>query len=92
MTRWSTRSWRACAGASPRRATRPRRRRTALREVDVALGERAYTILIGDGLVEAAGAHIAHLAPGAQCAVVTDETVAALHLETTDAEPRRARA
>ncbi|MGO4872979.1 MAG: 3-dehydroquinate synthase [Roseiarcus sp.] len=53
----------------------------ARREVDVALGERAYKILIGDGLVEAAGAHIAHLAPGAQCAVVTDETVAALHLE-----------
>ena len=60
----------------------------ARREVDVALGERAYKILIGDGLVEAAGAHIAHLAPGAQCAVVTDETVAALHLETLTAEPR----
>ncbi len=53
----------------------------ALREVDVALGARAYKILIGDGLVEAAGEHIARLAPGAQCAVVTDETVAALHLE-----------
>jgi shikimate kinase/3-dehydroquinate synthase len=53
----------------------------ALREVDVALGARAYKILIGDGLVEAAGEHIGRLAPGAQCAVVTDETVAALHLE-----------
>ncbi|MGD1035733.1 MAG: 3-dehydroquinate synthase [Roseiarcus sp.] len=53
----------------------------ALREVDVALGVRAYKILIGDGLVETAGAHIARLAPGAQCAVVTDENVAALHLE-----------
>jgi shikimate kinase/3-dehydroquinate synthase len=53
----------------------------ARREVDVALGDRSYKILIGDGLVEAAGAHIAHVAPGAQCAVVTDETVAALHLE-----------
>ena len=53
----------------------------ALREVDVALGARAYKILIGDGLVESAGEHIARLAPGAQCAIVTDETVAALHLE-----------
>jgi shikimate kinase/3-dehydroquinate synthase len=52
-----------------------------LREVDVALGARAYKILIGGGLVEAAGAHIARLAPGGQCAVVTDGTVAALHLE-----------
>ena len=55
--------------------------RPALRQVDVALGARAYKILIGEGLVEAAGAHIARLAPGAQCAVVTDATVAALHLE-----------
>jgi shikimate kinase/3-dehydroquinate synthase len=53
----------------------------APRRVEVALGARAYTILIGGGLVEDAGAHIARLAPGAQCAVVTDETVAALHLE-----------
>ncbi len=53
----------------------------APREVDVALGARSYKILIGEGLVEAAGAHIAQLAPGAQCAVVTDATVAALHLE-----------
>ena len=52
-----------------------------LREVEVALGARAYKILIGGGLVEAAGAHIARLAPGGQCAVVTDETVAGLHLE-----------
>jgi len=53
----------------------------APREVEVALGARAYKILIGEGLIEAAGAHIGRLAPGAQCAVVTDETVAALHLE-----------
>ena len=53
----------------------------ALREVDVALGARAYKILIGEGLIENAGEHIARLAPGAQCAIVTDETVAALHLD-----------
>jgi shikimate kinase/3-dehydroquinate synthase len=64
---------------APREEAAPAR--PALREVEVALGARAYTILIGEGLVDAAGAHIARLAPGAQCAVVTDETVAALHLE-----------
>jgi shikimate kinase / 3-dehydroquinate synthase len=52
------------------------------REVDVALGSRAYKILIGEGLIAEAGAHIARLAPQAHCAVVTDETVAGLHLET----------
>jgi len=54
--------------------------RPALREVDVALGARAYKILIGEGLIARAGEHIARLAPGAQCSIVTDETVAALHL------------
>jgi shikimate kinase / 3-dehydroquinate synthase len=52
------------------------------REVEVALGSRAYKILIGEGLIAEAGAHIARLAPGAHCAVVTDETVAGLHLDT----------
>ncbi|HEY1942162.1 MAG TPA: 3-dehydroquinate synthase [Roseiarcus sp.] len=53
---------------------------SAPREVDVALGARSYKILIGDGLIGEAGEHITRLAPGARCAVVTDETVAALHL------------
>jgi shikimate kinase/3-dehydroquinate synthase len=48
--------------------------------VDVALGARAYKILIGEGLIADAGEHIASLAPGAKCAVVTDSNVAALHL------------
>ncbi|MGD0719509.1 MAG: 3-dehydroquinate synthase [Roseiarcus sp.] len=52
----------------------------AIREVEVALGARAYKILIGEGLIGAAGAHLARLAPGAHCAVVTDQNVAALHL------------
>jgi shikimate kinase/3-dehydroquinate synthase len=55
-----------------------------LREVAVALGDRSYKILIGDGLIEVAGAHISALAPGARCAVVTDENVAALHLPTLE--------
>ncbi len=52
-----------------------------VREVPVALAERSYKILIGEGLIAAAGAHISEFAPGARCAVVTDETVAGLHLD-----------
>ena len=36
--------------------------------MDVALGARAYKILIGEGLIAGAGEHIARLAPGANCA------------------------
>jgi shikimate kinase/3-dehydroquinate synthase len=52
----------------------------ARRVVEVALGARAYSILIGEGLIAEAGEHIAHLAPGAHCAIVTDSNVAAAHL------------
>src|SRR4051812_26783939 len=48
--------------------------------VHVPLEGRAYDILIGRDLLARAGVRIATLAPGAACAVVTDETVAALHL------------
>ena len=68
-----------------RRAAAPTRiaaKAEALREVSVALGDRAYKIWIGEGLLASAGAHVAALAPGAHCAVVTDVNVAALHLET----------
>jgi shikimate kinase/3-dehydroquinate synthase len=51
------------------------------REVAVDLGRRAYRILIGPGLIESAGGHVAALAPGARCAIVTDATVAKLYLE-----------
>ena len=50
--------------------------------VEVALGDRAYKILIGDGLLTGAGEEIAKLAPGARAAIVTDENVAKLHLQT----------
>jgi shikimate kinase / 3-dehydroquinate synthase len=56
-----------------------------VQEVEVALGARAYKILIGEGLIASAGDHIARLAPGANCAVVTDSNVAALHLESLNA-------
>lgn len=48
--------------------------------VDVPLGERRYDVVIGPGLVATAGAEIARRFPGARATVVTDETVAALHL------------
>jgi shikimate kinase/3-dehydroquinate synthase len=51
------------------------------RRVEVALGARAYSILIGSGLLDEAGAEIARLAPGVNCAVVTDAQVAPLYLE-----------
>lgn len=53
--------------------------------VHVPLGERAYDILIGPGMIDGAGARIAALRPGAACAIVTDETVAALHLPRLEA-------
>lgn len=47
----------------------------------VELGDRAYDIRIGQGLVGRAGAEIAPLLVRPRVAVVTDENVAALHLE-----------
>jgi 3-dehydroquinate synthase len=49
--------------------------------IDVSLGPRSYPVVIGEGLVGAAGKWIATRLPGARCAVVTDENVAALHLD-----------
>ena len=49
--------------------------------VTVGLGERAYDILIGSGLIEAAGLEIATRLPGSRVAVITDETVAGIHLD-----------
>src|SRR5271165_388893 len=50
------------------------------RRVEVALGARAYSILIGPGLIDEAGAEIAKIAPGAKCAIVTDANVSPLYL------------
>ena len=49
-------------------------------KVRVALGGRSYDILIGDGLLQRAGELVAGIAPGAACAIITDENVARLHL------------
>ncbi|SOC43640.1 3-dehydroquinate synthase [Rhizobium subbaraonis] len=51
------------------------------RSVRVALGERSYDILIGPGLIAAAGAEIGSRMKGRRVAVITDEHVAPIYLE-----------
>ncbi len=53
--------------------------------VPVALGARAYEIVIGRGLVAKLGEAVKALRPGARTAIVTDETVAARHLAAVEA-------
>ena len=53
--------------------------------VPVGLGERAYDILIGPGLIADAGRLLAERFPGRRFAVITDETVAEHHLEPLSA-------
>jgi 3-dehydroquinate synthase len=48
--------------------------------VHVALGERAYDILIGPGLIDAAGAILKEKFPGRRFGIVTDATVAEVQL------------
>ncbi|TIN76439.1 3-dehydroquinate synthase [Mesorhizobium sp.] len=50
--------------------------------VEVGLGDRAYDILIGTGLLLRAGTEISRRLPGTRAAVITDVNVAAAHLET----------
>lgn len=52
-----------------------------VRSVHVGLPGRAYDILIGPGLLAEAGARIAPLLARPRVAVLTDETVAAIHLD-----------
>ena len=51
----------------------------------VDLGPRSYDILVADGLIDEAGAHLAPLAGPRPLLVVTDETVADLHLGRLEA-------
>jgi 3-dehydroquinate synthase len=53
--------------------------------VPVALGERSYDIVIGRGELRTLGSRIAALRPGAKVAILTDETVARLHLPAAEA-------
>jgi 3-dehydroquinate synthase len=52
--------------------------------VRVALGDRAYDIAIGRGLLASLGTRAAALKPGAKAAIVTDDVVAPLHLAATE--------
>jgi len=58
--------------------------------VPVALGARAYEIVIGRGLIGQLGERIRALRPGARTAIVTDETVARHHLAAAEAALRSA--
>jgi len=58
--------------------------------VRVALGARAYEIVIGRGLVGQLGARVSTLRPGARAAIVTDETAARHHLAAVEAALRSA--
>ena len=51
----------------------------------VDLGARSYDIRVGDGLIDGAGALLAPIAGAAPLLVVTDATVAGLHLERLEA-------
>jgi 3-dehydroquinate synthase len=53
--------------------------------VKVELGNRAYDIVIGRGLLAELGTRIAALKPGARAVIVTDETVGKHHLKAADA-------
>jgi len=53
--------------------------------VPVALGDRAYEIIIGRGGLASLGKAIKALRPGARTAIVTDETVARHHLAAAEA-------
>ncbi|SNT00751.1 3-dehydroquinate synthase [Sphingopyxis indica] len=54
--------------------------RSGMQRLTVELGSRSYPILIGDGLLEKIGAHVAPLLRRPRTMIVTDEHVADLYL------------
>ena len=60
----------------------------AVTAIKVELGARSYDILIGRGLINDTGAELQRRLPGARVAIVTDETVARLHLNMLKASLR----
>ena len=67
----------------------------ALRPIDttvvkVALGERAYDIVIGRGILASLGTRAVALKPGAKAAIISDEAVARLHLAAAEGALARA--
>jgi 3-dehydroquinate synthase len=58
--------------------------------VNVPLGERAYDIVIGRGLLSSLGKRLAALRPNVRAAIITDSAVAKLYLELAEAALREA--
>ena len=54
----------------------------AIRKVPVNLGDRSYDILVSPSVIREAGSHLKPLLRRMRVAIVTDETVASLHLPT----------
>ena len=65
-------------------------RPTEVKVVSVALGARAYDVAIGRGLLAGLGERIRALRPGARVAIVTDDTVAKIHLGAVEASLKTA--
>ena len=63
---------------------------TAIDRITVPLGERSYDILVGPALIASAGQHMAALVQTRPAVIVTDRTVAALHLATLRDSLKRA--
>lgn len=55
---------------------------TPPRRLPVRLANSHYDVVVGDGLLARAGALLAPVLPQKRCVVITDETVARLHLAT----------
>jgi len=53
--------------------------------VDVALGDRAYDIVIGRDVLQSLGERVSALRTGARCTIVTDRTVASYWLKKAEA-------
>jgi 3-dehydroquinate synthase len=64
--------------------------RASVRSVQVPLGDRAYEVLIGPGLLAKAGELIAARLGAPRCGIVTDENVARFHLPALEAALKRA--
>ena len=81
-----------CAAPIGRRGANPKRNpmtapltHSAAITVEVALGDRAYDIVIGRDVLGSLGERIAALRPGARTAIVTDRTVATHWLQAAEA-------
>src|ERR1700755_1380825 len=87
--------WRRCGGSPDTRRDQRHLMTAPLKHsaditVDVALGDRAYDIVIGRDVLASLGARVAALRPGVRTAIVTDRTVAKHWLDKTEASRAKA--